>query len=53
MWYRVEQLLMNITLIGLQTYFQTFWFYEHLAEKGIKNKEFYLNVILIIFQNFY
>ena len=33
MLYRLEQLLMNISFVGLQTYFQTFWFYEHLAER--------------------
>ena len=29
----LEKTLINIAYVSLQTYFQIFWFYEHLAEK--------------------
>jgi hypothetical protein len=43
---------MNVNHVGLQTYFQTFRFFWHYAEKSTKNKEFYLLLIPIIFKNF-
>ena len=45
---------MNVIYIGLQIYFSHFLILRAFSRKKyIKNKEFYLIFILIIFKNFY
>ena len=48
------ELSMNVIYIGLQIYFSHFLILRAFSrKKDIKNKEFYLIFILIIFKNFY
>ena len=39
MFYCLVQMSMNIIYVGLQTYFQTSWFYEHLAKKRYQKQQ--------------